>query len=72
MKHRVKNLHTVPRSYKSEQNGQMIEFAPGEQKEVSTEPPRSQELWQVEAVEQTVKPEDTELKNEEDEGGDNE
>ena len=63
MKYEVKNLHSVPRSYPSEQNGQEIKFAPGEQKTVSTKPPRSQGLWLVEAVEETVKPEDTELKN---------
>lgn len=67
MKYEVKNLHTVPRSYPSEQNGQSIEFAPGEQKKVSTKPPRSQGLWRIEAVEETEKPEDIETKK----GGDN-
>lgn len=62
MEYEVKNLHSVPRSYPSEQNGQRIKFAPGEQKTVSTEPPRSQGLWLVEAVEETEKPEDIETK----------
>lgn len=66
MEYEVKNLHTVPRSYVSDQNGQRISFAPGEQKTVSTEPPRNQGLWLVEAVEETVKPEDIETK-----GGEN-
>lgn len=67
MKYDVTNLHSVPRSYVSDQNGQRISFAPGEQKQVSTKPPREQRLWKVEAVEETVKPEDTEMKD----GGDN-
>lgn len=68
MEYVVRNLHSIPRSYPSKQNGQNIEFAPGEQKEVSTKPPRSQELWLVETVEETEKPEDIETKED---GGDN-
>jgi len=68
----VRNLHTIPRSYPSQQNGQDIKFAPGEQKEVSTKPPRSQGNWLVEAVEETEKPEDIENTANIEEGGDNE
>jgi len=66
MKYDVKNLHSVPRTYRNS-NGQLVEFAAGEKKyDLKSKPPASQELWQVETVEQSVKPEDTELK-----GGDN-
>lgn len=71
MKYEVKNLHSVPRSYPSDQNGQMIEFAPGEQKEVSTKPPEDQGRWSYETVEETSKPEDIENTSELEDGGDN-
>lgn len=66
MDYDVKNLHNKPRSYVNNQ-GQRVEFAPYEQKyDLKSRPPRDQELWQVEPVEETVKSTDTEYK-----GGDN-
>lgn len=65
MKYTIKNLHSVARSYRGE-NGQQIRFGPGEQKTLKSKPPRDEGLWQVEAVEETAKPEDTEIK-----GGEN-
>lgn len=67
MKHRITNLHSVSRSYINDQ-GQEITFRPGETKTLKTKPPRGDGLWRIEAVEETVKPEDTETKQE---GGDN-
>jgi len=69
-KYIVKNLHSVPRSYVSDQNGQNIEFAPGEQKTVATRPPENQALWSYSVVEENSKPEDIENTSEI-EGGDN-
>jgi len=60
MEYKVRNLHSIPRSYPSKHNGSEISFAPGEEKQVSTMPPRNQGQWRVEAVEETVKPEDIE------------
>lgn len=65
MEYRVTNQHSIVRSYKAD-NGKEIKFAPGETKKIATKPPRNQGLWRVEAIEQTVKPEDTEHK-----GGEN-
>jgi len=59
MKYRVTNTHSVTRSYPAP-NGEDIEFAPGETKELKTKPPKRQGNWVIEAVEQTAKPEDTE------------
>ncbi len=71
MKYEVTNLHSIPRSYPSDQNGQAIEFAPGEQKTVATKPPEREALWSYEAVEETSKPEDIETTSEIEDGGDN-
>lgn len=69
MKYDIKNLHNKPRSY-TNSNGQRVSFAPYEQKKsIKSRPPEDQELWQVETVEETVKPEDTELKNDSEEDG---
>jgi len=62
MKYDVKNLHNKPRSYVNS-NGQRVKFAPYEKKkDIKSVPPEDQELWLVEALEETSKPEDTELK----------
>lgn len=70
MKYRVINQHSMPRSYVSDQNGQTIEFAPGEQKTVATRPPENQALWSYSVVEENSKPEDIQNTSEI-EGGDN-
>lgn len=70
MKYDIKNLHNKPRGYNNEQ-GQQISFAPYEEKKsIKSTPPEDQELWQVEALEQTAKPEDTELKSDEEDDDD--
>jgi len=65
MKYEITNTHSITRSYKSP-NGGEITFRPGETKTLKTKPPRRQGNWLIEAVEETSKPEDIEAK-----GGDN-
>ena len=65
MKYEITNLHSISRTYTNSQ-GQEVSFQPGETKTVKSQPPREEGLWQIEAVEETVKPEDTETK-----GGEN-
>lgn len=62
MKYDIKNLHNRPRSYTNDQ-GQRVNFKPYEEKKsIKSLPPENQNLWRIKTVEETVKPEDTELK----------
>lgn len=49
-----------------------MSFAPGEQKTLKSRPPRGEELWEVEIIEETATPEDHELKKQEKPGKDEE
>lgn len=66
--YRVRNLHSIPRGFTNSQ-GQRISFASGEEKELRSKPPRSEELWSVEIIEQTN--DDIETKKPEEENDDN-
>ncbi len=60
-KYRITNLHSVTRRYTNSQ-GQEVVFTPGETKTLKSKPPKRQAKWMIEPLEQTVKPEETELK----------
>lgn len=70
MKYEVTNKHSISRTYSNSQ-GQEISFQPGETKKLKSKPPRGEGLWQVDALEETSKPEDIENTSQIEDGGDN-
>ena len=69
-KYRVKNLHSMARTFKNGQ-GQEIKFGSGEEKKLKSRPPQDQPLWSVEIIEQTQDDVETKKPVQNDDGGDN-
>lgn len=51
MKYKVRNLHSMARSY-TNGNGQTVSFGSGETKTLKSKPPKDQSLWEIELLEQ--------------------
>ena len=60
----------MARSYTNE-NGQEISFGSGETKELKSQPPKNESLWEVELLEQNRNDVETKKPVEQEDGGDN-